>query len=103
MSELSRTQDITDPEGLQFQIQIDDIAVNACDGETVLSVLLAANYKQIMESNREAVSGAYCGMGVCHCCQVTINKQHKQKACQTLVQPNMQVETKQNRFKQVGV
>jgi len=37
-------------------------------------------------------------MGVCHCCLVSINGRPKRRACQTVVQPGMQVETLSNRI-----
>ncbi|MCF2909888.1 (2Fe-2S)-binding protein [Pseudoalteromonas sp. DL2-H2.2] len=103
MKSLKRTRDITPLPSRNFKITVDDQPVEACEGETVLSVLLAANYAKVMENDRNVASGAYCGMGVCHCCQVKINAKHKQRACQTLVEPQMSVETLTNRFKEEGI
>ncbi|KZN62339.1 hypothetical protein N473_19735 [Pseudoalteromonas luteoviolacea CPMOR-1] len=103
MTTATRTKDITPLDSITFQILIDEQPITACEGETVLSVLQAANIKQVCENDRKVITGGYCAMGVCHCCHVKVNKRYKQRACQTLVEPNMQVETLSNRFKDVGI
>ncbi|KZN33564.1 2Fe-2S iron-sulfur cluster-binding protein [Pseudoalteromonas luteoviolacea] len=103
MTTATRTKDITPLDSIQFQVLIDNTPVTACEGETVLSVLQATNTKRICENDKHVVTGAYCSMGVCHCCHVKINKRHKQRACQTLVEPNMNIETLSNRFKEEGL
>ncbi|BBN80858.1 hydrogen cyanide synthase subunit HcnA [Pseudoalteromonas sp. A25] len=103
MKSLKRTKDITPILGASFNITINNQQVRAAAGETLLSVLLATDHKRIMNNDHHRHCGAYCGMGVCHCCQVKVNDQFKQRACQTLVQPNMTVETLSNRFCEEGI
>lgn len=100
---LKRTKDITPITSSSFEITINHRPVQVSDGETVLSVLLATEHTKLMTNDHQGVSGAYCGMGVCHCCHVKVNQRFKKRACQTVVQPNMVVETLTNRFLEEGI
>ncbi|UXI03165.1 (2Fe-2S)-binding protein [Photobacterium sp. TY1-4] len=93
---IKRTQDITEALDKPFSIQVDGISIPAVEGESVLSALLASNIRQLMKNDYGAESGAYCGMGVCHCCLIHIDGRHKQRACQTIVKPDMNIETGRN-------
>ncbi len=64
----------------------------AYQGETILSTLLAYETKRISKNDHDQKIGAYCGMGICYCCTVSVNNQ-KKKACKTLVQENMYIDT----------
>lgn len=97
-----REQDITDIIGSSFGIKVDGNSITAVAGESVLSTLFASNIRQLMENDYGSRSGAYCGMGVCHCCLVHINGKSKQRACQTLVAPNMIIVTNLNEVMQKG-
>ncbi|MEI8595924.1 (2Fe-2S)-binding protein [Photobacterium sp. Hal280] len=97
MASITRTQDITPLKDSTFCVSVNDIEVKAVAGESVLSTLLASEFRRLMKNDFGASSGAYCGMGVCHCCLVEINGRHKQRACQTLVQPSMKIRTCRNR------
>lgn len=91
-----RNQDITKVLDTPFVIYVDGKPIPAVEGESVLSALLASDIRQLMTSDYGIESGAYCSMGVCHCCLVHINGHHKQRACRTLVKPNMKIETRRN-------
>ncbi len=91
-----RSQDITGAVKQPFTINVDEVPIPAFEGESVLSALLASNIRQVMRNDFGVVSGAYCGMGVCHCCSVYIDGKHKQRACQTIVRPGMQIQTQRN-------
>ena len=97
-----RSQDITDCVDRPFVIFVDGQPIKALEGESILSALLASDIRQLMQNDYGAHSGAYCGMGVCHCCLLHVDGQHKKKACQTLVQPNMNVETHRNNVTEAG-
>lgn len=90
-------QHIPEGEG-DIVFTIDGQPVNAMSGETVLAVLNALGKRAIARNDHQQLMGAYCGMGICHCCLVKINDRHKQRACQTQVQAGMRVETATNRF-----
>ncbi|XLM21837.1 cyanide-forming glycine dehydrogenase subunit HcnA, partial [Chromobacterium piscinae] len=72
-------------------------------GETVLSVLNAVGLRRLSRNDNQQIAGSYCGMGVCHCCQVRIDGRHKRRACQTVVRPGMKVETASNRLNTEGL
>ncbi|USV22554.1 (2Fe-2S)-binding protein [Pseudomonas aeruginosa] len=73
-------------------IHLNGQPVAAAAGETVLNVLNAVGLRRLARNDHGQASGAFCGMGVCHCCLVA--------ACQTVVRPGMRVETESNRFDQ---
>ena len=56
-----------------------------------------------MKNDHNQISGAYCGMGICHCCHVKVDNKYKQRACQTLVKPEMEIQTLANRFSEEGI
>lgn len=103
MSNLKRTRDITALTGATFDIAVDGKKVKVAEGETLLSAMLATEKRRLMKNDHQCVSGAYCGMGVCHCCHVRVDGKHKQRACQTLAKDGMTVSTVQNRFDDFGI
>ncbi|WP_347905735.1 cyanide-forming glycine dehydrogenase subunit HcnA [Pseudomonas purpurea] len=98
MHRLDRPFDIQPLQQADMTIQINGQPVSAAIGETVLTVIQSLGMRQVARNDHDQVSGAYCGMGVCHCCLVKINGRHKRRACQTLVRPGMQVDTAVNRI-----
>ncbi|MBI6923872.1 MULTISPECIES: (2Fe-2S)-binding protein [Pseudomonas] len=93
---MERTLDIQPLPAEQISLSINGTAVTAVPGETVLSVLNAVGVRQLALNDHGKVSGAFCGMGVCHCCLVAIDGRPKRRACQTLVRAGMRVETQVN-------
>ncbi|GHB45954.1 hypothetical protein GCM10007094_39070 [Pseudovibrio japonicus] len=93
---VKREQDITKTVDRPFTINVDGVPLPALEGESVLSALLASDIRQLMKSDYGSLSGAYCGMGVCHCCLLHIDGKHKQRACQTIVKPGMRIQTQRN-------
>lgn len=79
-------------------IYVDGKPVNAVEGETVLSTLFAMGRQAISRNDHGHVVGAYCGMGICHCCALNIDGVEKQRACQTVVKHGMKVITQSNRL-----
>ena len=75
-----RSQDITDCVDRPFVIFVDGQPIKALEGESILSALLASDIRQLMQNDYGAHSGAYCGMGVCHCCLLHVDGRHKKKA-----------------------
>ncbi|MDC8756834.1 2Fe-2S iron-sulfur cluster-binding protein [Janthinobacterium fluminis] len=100
---LSRKHDIQELGSEQLTIKINGQPVAAAHGETVLSVLNAVGMRQLARNDSQQVMGSYCGMGVCHCCQVKIDGRYKRRACQTIVQADMLVETAVNRIELEGL
>lgn len=80
-----------------FPINVNGVNIPAVKDESVLSALLASGIRVLMLNDYGEKSGAYCGMGVCHCCIINIENKYKQKACQTIVKPGMSIFTELNR------
>lgn len=75
-----------------IQIRVNGRSVAAVPGETVLAALTAAGFKALKKSNVNGdARGAFCGMGVCYECLVTVNGVPKQRACMTEVAENMEI------------
>ncbi|WP_299007877.1 2Fe-2S iron-sulfur cluster-binding protein [uncultured Shewanella sp.] len=98
-----RNHDIVPTSGQSTRVWVDNQSVDAIPGENILSVLFAVGKRTITKNDHGKVTGAYCGMGVCHCCTVKVNGQHKVKACQTLIEPEMQIITQVNRLHDEGL
>lgn len=98
MNCLERSFDIQPLVQEDMTVHINGQPVTAAIGETVLSVIQSLGLRQIARNDHNQISGAYCGMGVCQCCQVRINGRHKRRACQTVVRDGMQIQTQVNRI-----
>ncbi|MCE4056976.1 cyanide-forming glycine dehydrogenase subunit HcnA [Pseudomonas sp. Au-Pse12] len=98
MRQIDRNFDIQPLQHADMTISLNGQPVTAALGETVLSVIQATGLRQVARNDHGQLVGAYCGMGVCHCCLVQIDGRHKRRACQTLVKPGMQVQTLSNRI-----
>lgn len=96
MKTLQRSHDIQPLDHPDVTLQLNGQPVVAAAGETVLSVLSAVGLRQVARNDHGQASGAFCGMGVCHCCLVQIDGRPKRRACQTVVRAGMQVETQVN-------
>lgn len=103
MQSMDRNHDIQPLSRADMTIELNGRPVPAAAGESVLNVLHAVGLRQVARNDHGQVTGAFCGMGVCHCCLVSINGRPKRRACQTIVKPGMQVETGVNRFDVGGV
>lgn len=103
MQSLDRHYDIQPLPLGDMTIELNGQPVQVAPGESVLNVLHAVGLRQVARNDHGQVTGAFCGMGVCHCCLVSINGRPKRRACQTIVKPGMQVETGINRFDVEGV
>jgi predicted molibdopterin-dependent oxidoreductase YjgC len=77
-----------------IRIRVNGRLIEATPGETVLAALTAAGFRVLKKSNvRGEARGAFCGMGVCYECLVTINGAPKQRSCMTEVEDNMEIQT----------
>lgn len=93
---MHRVNDIQAVTTDKITIFINKEPVQACVGESVLAVLFSIGMKAITRTNAGTTVGAYCGMGICYCCTVTIDGVHKQRACQSIVHPDMRILTQTN-------
>ena len=80
--------------GERVNLTVDGKSIEAYQGETVAAAMLAAGIRAFHKSHKhQQPRSLYCGMGICYECLVTINGVHAQRACITLVEEGMQVET----------
>ncbi len=78
--------------GEDVSISFEGRTLPARSGETVAAALLAANETIVRSTPREGrPRGAYCMMGLCFDCLMTIDGRANRQACQTIVQDGMQV------------
>lgn len=78
----------------QIKLIVDGQEIKAYTGETVLAALIASGYK-ILKTNpvSHEPRGAFCGMGICFECTMTIDGIPNTRACMTEVREGMIVET----------
>ncbi len=75
-------------------ILVDGQPLRAAAGDTVSAALLLAGVPGVRRTARHGLArGAYCGMGVCFDCLVTIDDAPNRQACLTRVAEGMRVET----------
>lgn len=80
--------------GNPVNITVDGNPIEAYQGETVAAAMLAAGIRTFHLSHKhKQPRSLYCGMGICFECLVTINGVHAQRACVTMVEDGMQIET----------
>ncbi len=72
---------------------VDGKAMTAFQGDTVAGALFAAGIRAWRRARSGEERGLLCGIGICFDCLVTVDGQSDQRACQTLVEPGMLVET----------
>jgi predicted molibdopterin-dependent oxidoreductase YjgC len=81
------------PRPTRIRLTIDGRAVEVDEGSTVAAALVVAGVR----ATRRSVSGepraAFCGMGVCQECRVTIDARAHVLACQTLCRAGQSVLT----------
>lgn len=84
--------------GEGFEIEVDGIPMQAFEGETLASVMLA-NGTRVLRKTRMADEprGLFCGIGVCYDCLVIVDGKANVRACMTKAVPGMNVYT------QVGI
>lgn len=82
------------PERPVFEIVVNGRPVSCRKGDTVLAVLLTCGLPHLRRSARSgAARSAYCNMGVCYDCAVTVDGAPLVRACMTDVHPGMRIET----------
>lgn len=82
----------TFPQNAQITISVNGRPLDARQGESVFAALTAAGIYKLRRSDRCGQSrGAFCGMGVCFECLVTINGVPNRRACMAEVQNGMEI------------
>jgi predicted molibdopterin-dependent oxidoreductase YjgC len=78
--------------GKKVEVFVNGLKIAAYEGETVLAALTAAGRRKLRRSLHHAgYRGAFCGMGICYECLVTINGRPRQHACMTEVEDHMEI------------
>jgi len=90
-----RSNDISPPSNKAIKVYINSEEKTAYEGETILNTLLSYGMSEISKNDHNQKVGAYCGMGICFCCTVSINNR-KRKACKTVVREGMHINTMMN-------
>jgi 2Fe-2S iron-sulfur cluster binding domain len=76
-----------------FRFAFDDAEIAAHPGQSIAAALIAAGHRS-WRSTRVGGEprGAFCGIGVCFDCLVTVNGRPNQRACLVEVRPDDRVE-----------
>lgn len=78
----------------KVNIQVDGKKIEAYEGETIATALLAAGIYIFRGSLKtHEPRSVYCGMGTCCECLVTVDNKHSVRACMTEVADGMSIET----------
>jgi predicted molibdopterin-dependent oxidoreductase YjgC len=82
--------------GERLTFNFDGKPVTAFKGESVAAALLAVGERVLrITSHKGTPRGIFCGMGVCYDCLMVIDGEPSRRACMTLAEPGMKVETQQ--------
>lgn len=75
-------------------VMVDGEPAQAFAGESVATLLLALGRRTFRHTDRNhEPRGLFCGMGICFDCLVTVNGTRNVRACMTLVEEGMAIET----------
>jgi len=80
--------------GEPVTIIVDGEEVQSYAGESVIAALLASGRISVRRTlRRNEPRGAYCGIGICFDCVMTVDDRANVRSCQTPVRSGMRVET----------
>jgi hypothetical protein len=79
--------------GRRIDIVVNGKPMSALSGATVATALINEGVYRFRESVVGEARGPVCGMGICYECRVTINDVPQQRACLSLVEHGMRIET----------
>ncbi len=77
--------------GQPLRIEVDGEPVQAFEGETIATALLASGRLVFRHTPDGNPRGLYCGMGICFDCVVEVDGESSVRSCITLVRPGMKV------------
>ena len=78
--------------GRSVIIYVNGRRIESYEGETVHAALFADGILRLHDSgNEKSPRGFFCGMGICYECLVTVNGRANQRACQVLVEDQMEI------------
>ena len=76
-----------------FEILVDGQAMKAKRGQTLAEVLIQNGLRKFRETLSGAPRGAFCGVGICYECRMTVNGRPNVRTCVTPAFPDCQVST----------
>jgi predicted molibdopterin-dependent oxidoreductase YjgC len=80
--------------GRHLEFSYNGLPVEAYEGETIATALIAAGHWVFQKAHKNAESrGVYCNIGVCHSCLIVVDGKRNVRACQTPVSAGCRVET----------
>lgn len=79
--------------GRRIDIVVNGKPMSVRSGATVAAALLNEGVYRFRESVVGEWRGPACGMGICYECRVTINDVPQQRACLSVVEHGMRIET----------
>jgi predicted molibdopterin-dependent oxidoreductase YjgC len=78
--------------GAPLTVMVNGRPIQVRAGETVHAALVTGGFLALRKSRLLGdPRGAFCGMGACYECLVTINAVPHQRACMRLVEPGMEI------------
>lgn len=84
--------------GRRVTIKLDGKPIEAYEGETVASALLASGHFVLRYTQAGGKPrGIYCGIGLCYECRVTVDGAAAQRACLVPVREGMHIRTGERR------
>ena len=79
--------------GRPIEIEVDGAPVQAFEGETIATALIASGRKVLRYTASGAPRGIFCGMGACFECVVEVNGDLSVRSCVTPVRAGMRIRT----------
>ncbi len=79
--------------GQSLRIEVDGEPLQAFEGETIATALLASGRRVFRHTPDGSPRGLYCGMGICFDCVVEVDGESSVRSCITLVRPGMKIRT----------
>jgi len=86
--------------GEMVEIVFDGQPLQAYKGETIATALIAAGHL-VSGTSYSKPRGAYCNIGVCHSCVMTVNGVRSVRICKTLVTDGCQVESQHDEIRKL--
>lgn len=78
----------------KISFSFDGTRFEALEGETIASALLANNIRTLrVHEETGTARGIYCNIGHCFECRVTVNGNQNMRACMTLVEDQMDIQS----------
>ena len=76
---------------MEFPVFVNDQQIMANEGQTVAEVMLSAGIKTCRTTRNQNPRGIFCGMGICHECNMIVDGVPNIRTCMTPARPGMRV------------